>query len=204
MPTLIDAFPLVKSLRDAVFLSATISETEQLTRRMRRIRFSGKRLQGLTWTPGQHVRLQVAGLGESFLRLHPHDALRTYSIYDVDPELGTLDIVMLDHGGDPASVTPARRWSRAAAVGDDVQFTRPQGNLVIRPGAPYHLFAGEETASVAFGAMLRSLPSTAEAYGVIEAADHRDHLELARPLHQVQRGVASAKEIGRASCRERV
>jgi NADPH-dependent ferric siderophore reductase len=194
MPTLIDAFPLIRSLRDAVFLSATIGETEQLTPRLRRIRVEGPRLRGMNWTPGQHIRLQVAGLGESFLRLHPHDALRTYSIYDVDAEVGTLDFVMLDHGGDPESLTPARRWSGAVAVGDDVQFTRPQGNLVVRPDAPYHVFAGEETASVAFAAMLRSLPPAAEVHGVIEAADQRDHLDLARSLRQVQRGKASAND----------
>jgi NADPH-dependent ferric siderophore reductase len=193
MPTLIDAFPLIKSLRDAVFLSAEISEIEQLTPRLRRIRLEGPRLQGLKWLPGQHIRLQVAGLGESFLRLHPHDALRTYSIYGADPELGRLDIVMLDHGGDPDVATPARRWSSTAAVGDDVQFTRPQGNLVVRHGAPYHLFAGEETASVAFAAMLRHLSPEAEVYGVVEAAEPAEHLELARPLQQVQRGDASAE-----------
>jgi NADPH-dependent ferric siderophore reductase len=194
MPTLIDAFPLIKSLRDAVFLSAEISEIEQLTPRLRRIRFEGSRLQGLNWTPGQHIRLQVAGLGESFLRLHPHDALRTYSIYEADPDLGTLDIVMLDHGGEPDVTTPARRWSGSAAVGDNVQFTRPQGNLVICHDAPYHVFAGEETASIAFAAMLRSLPKTADVHGVVEAADQADHLELARPLHRVQRGDASAED----------
>jgi NADPH-dependent ferric siderophore reductase len=194
MPTLIDAFPFIKSLRDAMFLSASISEIEQVTPRMRRIRFEGPRLQGLNWTPGQHVRLQVAGLGESFLRLHPHDALRTYSIYDADPELGTLDIVMLSHGGEPDTVTPARRWVSSAVVGDDVQFTRPQGNLVVRRDAPYHVFAGEETASVAFAAMLRSLDPGADVRGVVEAGDPADHLELARPLRRVQRGDVSAKD----------
>jgi NADPH-dependent ferric siderophore reductase len=194
MPTLIDAFPLIKSLRDAVFLSAEISEIEQLTPRLRRIRLEGPRLQGLKWSPGQHIRLQVAALGESFLRLHPHDALRTYSIYDADPDLGTLDIVMLDHAGGPDVATPARRWSSTAAVGDDVQFTRPQGNLVVRDDAPYHLFAGEETASVAFAAMLRHLSSEAEVHGVVEAAEQADHLELVRPLHHVQRGDASAED----------
>ena len=194
MPTLIDAFPLIKSLRDAVFLSAEISEIEQLTPRLRRIRFESSRLHGLNWTPGQHIRLQVAGLGESFLRLHPHDALRTYSIYDADPDLGTLDIAMLDHGGEPDVTTPARRWSGSAAVGDSVQFTRPQGNLVVRHDAPYHVFAGEETASVAFAAMLRDLSPEAEVHGVVEAAEHADHLELARPLDRVQRGNASAED----------
>jgi len=194
MPTLIDAFPLIKSLRDAVFLSATISESEQLTPTLRRIRFSGKRLQGMQWTPGQHVRLQVARLGESLLRLHPHDALRTYSVYDADPDLGTLDIVMLDHHGEHDVVTPARRWSSASGVGDHVQFTKPQGNFVVCHDAPYHLFAGEETASVAFAAMLRSLPTTAQVYGVVEAAARADHLPLARSIQQVQRGDASGRD----------
>ncbi|MDT5252883.1 MAG: hypothetical protein QOH07_1834, partial [Mycobacterium sp.] len=167
---------------------------EQLTPRLRRIQFSGPRLQGLNWTPGQHIRLQVAGLGESVLRLHPNDALRTYSIYDADPDLGTLDIAMFDHDGDPEYATPARRWSAAASMGDRVQFTRPQGNLVVRPNAPYHVFAGEETASVAFAAMVRSLPATAQVHGVVESAVAADHLPLGRPLKQVERGDAAAKD----------
>lgn len=192
MATLIDAFPLINTLRDAVILSATVSEIEELTPRMRRIRFSGPRLRGLPWTPGQHVRLQVAGLAESILRLHPHDALRTYSIYDANPDVGTLDIVMLDHDGDPEAVTPARRWAAATSIGDQAHITRPQGNLVIRHDAPYHVFAGEETASVAFAAMLRSLPPTAEVHGVIEGATDSDHLPLDRPLTHVERGNSPA------------
>lgn len=192
MTTLINTFPLIGTLRDAVFLSATVSEIEELTPRMRRIRFSGPRLRGLRWTPGQHIRLQVAGMLESVLRLHPHDALRTYSVYDADPEFGSLDIVMLDHDGAPNAITPARRWSSTASIGDPVHITRPQGNLVIRPDAPYHVFAGEETASVAFAAMLRSLPPTAEVHGVIEAANEADHLRLPRALTPVERGEAPA------------
>jgi NADPH-dependent ferric siderophore reductase len=192
MPTITDAFPLINTLRDAMFLSATVSEIEALTPRMRRIRFSGPRLQGLTWTPGQHIRLQVAGLGESFLRLRPNDALRTYSIFDADPDVGTLDIVMFDHDGDPKVVTPARRWATAVEIGDQVHITRPQGNFVLNNNAPYHVFAGEETASVAFAAMLRSLQPSAEVHGVIEAAADTDHLAPARPLTRVERGDASA------------
>lgn len=192
MTTLLDTFPLISTLRDAVFLSATVSEIEELTPRMRRIRFSGPRLQALAWTPGQHVRLQVAGLLESVLRLHPHDALRTYSIYDADPDSGTLDIVMLNHDFDPTTMTPARHWATAVSIGDHVQITRPQGNFVIRRDAPYLLFAGEETASVAFAAMLRTLQPDTDVYGVIEAAAAADLPPLARPVTHVERGEASA------------
>jgi NADPH-dependent ferric siderophore reductase len=183
---------LIDTLRDALFVSATVSEIDDLTPRMRRIRFSGIRLQGLAVTPGQHVRLQVTGIGESVRRMRPRDVLRTYSIYDADPDLGTLEIVMFDHPGDPNAVTPAKRWATAVSAGDSVHITRPQGNFVIAPNAPYHVFAGDETASVAFAAMVRSLDPTAEVHGVIEAASHHDHLPLARPLNHVERGDASA------------
>ncbi|MGV0625415.1 siderophore-interacting protein [Mycolicibacter minnesotensis] len=188
MATILDSLPLVSTLRDAMFLSASVEEIEELTPHLRRIRFTGPRLRGLAWAPGQHVRLQVAGLLDSMLRLHPHAALRTYSIYDADPESGTLDIAMFDHSYDRAVVTPARRWANTVAVGDQVQITRPQGSFVLRHDAPYHLFAGEETASVAFAAMLRALPPAAEVYGAIEAAQLTDLPPLARPLTQVERG----------------
>ncbi|MGX1804540.1 siderophore-interacting protein [Nocardia sp. NPDC055321] len=192
MATLEDTFPLFGTLRDAVLLSATVSEFEDLTPRLRRIRFSGPRLRGLTWAPGQHIRIQVGGFAETLLRLHPHDALRAYSIHDADPVAGTLDIVRLEHDTEPDTQTPSRRWARATAIGDTVHFTRPQGNFTLRPEALYHLFAGEETASVAFAAMLRALPAGAEAYGVVEAAAADGHLALPRELTRVERGSAGA------------
>ena len=194
MATLIDSIPFLNTLRDSVFLTATVSDITNLTPTMRRIRFRDDRLKQLAWKPGQHVRLQVGGLLESALRWHPHDALRTYSIHDANPDLGTLDIVMLDHSGDPGRPTPARRWSSGTAIGHRIQMTHPQGNFVLRDGAPYHLFAGEETASVAFAAMLRSLPDDADVYGVVEAATAADHLELDRPMNRVERGDASAEK----------
>ena len=194
MAPLLESLPLVSTLRDALFLSATVDEIEQLTPTMRRIRVTGPRLRGLTWTPGQHVRLQVAGLLDSVLRLHPHDALRAYSIYDADPDAGTLDVVMCQHSYDRDTITPARRWAAAVSLGDQVDFTRPQGNFVLRQDAAYQLFAGDETASVAFTAMLRTLQPDTEVYGVIEAATPDDHLRLARPLTRVERGDAPAAD----------
>lgn len=192
MAPLADTPRLLNTLRESIFLSATITELEQLTARMRRIRFAGPSLRGLTWTPGQHIRLQVAGLGASLLRLRPNDVLRTFSIYDADPDAGTLDIAMLHHDGDPTTVSPAKDWASAAAIGGQAHLTRPQGNFVIRHDGPYHVFAGEETASVAFAAMLRSLPATAEVHGVVEGATTADHLPLTRPLTPVERAGAPA------------
>jgi NADPH-dependent ferric siderophore reductase len=94
--------------------------------------------------------------------------------HDADPDAATLDIAMLDHDGDLNTVSPAQQWASAISIGDQVRMTRPQGNFVIGHDAPYHVFAGEETASVAFAAMLRNLPPTATVHGVIEGATRAD------------------------------
>ena len=173
-------------LRERLFLSARITEIEQLTPRLQRIRISGPKLRGLPWKPGQQVRVHVADLVAAIRRMHPHDALRTYSIFDAGAD--HLDLVIALHDGSG----PGTVWASSAAVGDEVTLSRPQGDFTVRPDAPYHLFAGEETASVAFAAMLRALPADAVVHGVTEAATADDHLALPRPLTRVERGAASA------------
>ncbi|NUR93357.1 MAG: siderophore-interacting protein, partial [Nonomuraea sp.] len=93
------------------------------------------------------------------------------------------------HGGD----APGASWVRSARVGEEVSFTRPDGGFVVRGDAPYHLFVGEETASVAFGAMLWGLAPRAAVFGVVEADAPDDHLPLPRTLERVCRAGASAE-----------
>lgn len=123
---------------------------------MRRIVISAP---GFDRTPGQHVRVATDGLMTR----------RTYSIWDYD---GTsIELRVLDHGDGPGA-----RRARAVRPDEEVLFGRPEGTLVTRP-SPYHVFAGEETAAVAFGPMLRTL-GDAPVYGVIEADTPDDRLPV--------------------------
>jgi NADPH-dependent ferric siderophore reductase len=155
-------------------LSGTVTEITQIAERMRRIRIEGDEVARLSWTPGQHVRVHVPDLRDRRGWLLPQDALRTYSVWQHD---GGLELCILDHetGG------PGARWAKGLRTGQRVAFGRPEGSFVLRD-APYHVFAGEETAAVAFGAMLRALPADVPAYGVIEVAGPGDRLPLARDL----------------------
>ncbi|MBN6055004.1 siderophore-interacting protein, partial [Nonomuraea sp. RK-328] len=181
---------ITRFLRSRLFVTGEVLEAEWLTPRMRRVRIGGEELAGLAWTPGQHVRLLVNDLfaARTWLSGAVGDALRTYSVWHRDATWETLDLVGYDHGGD----SPGATWIRDARPGQEAAFTRPEGGFVAREGAPYHLFAGEETASVAFGAMLRALPPGEAVYGVVEAGDPRDHLDLSRELVRVCRDGASA------------
>ncbi|MGP3956096.1 siderophore-interacting protein [Nonomuraea sp. 3N208] len=173
---------MARRLLDRMFVAGEIVEVEQVATRMRRIRIGGEALAGLAWTPGQHVRVLI-GDGRGLLG----GVLRTYSIWRHDPTWEALDLIGYDHGGD----SPGASWARNAAPGQEISFTRPEGGFVVREGS-YHVFAGEETASVAFGAMVRDLPEDAAVYGAVEAEGPGDHLELPRELVRVCRNGAPA------------
>jgi NADPH-dependent ferric siderophore reductase len=162
-------------IRDFFSVSGFVTRIDQIARRMLRIRIEGDDVSQLTWIPGQHVRVHVADLLDPRSWLRPRDILRTYSVWHYD---GGIELCVLDHetGG------PGARWARQLRTGQSVSFSRPEGSFVLREG-PYHVFAGEETASVAFGAMLHALPPDARAYGIIEADEPDSRLPLPRELH---------------------
>lgn len=175
---------------ELLFLPGTIEEIEQITSRMRRVRIAGERLRSVPWLPGQHVRVNVTP-PRQWLR-HPGDARRTYSVWQLDRTRGTLDLCILDHGDGPGA-----RWSRAARPGQPVTLSRPEGRLTLRE-SPYHLFVGDETAAVAFAAMLRAIPPQTPGYGVLatDAPEGEVPLPPGHQLSWVHRGDADPADPG--------
>jgi NADPH-dependent ferric siderophore reductase len=146
-----------------------VGQITQITPRMRLIRLTGPELSGLSWTPGQHVRIRATDQ-------HSTSALRAYSVWSYHRD--QLELCVLDHGDGPGARWA--RWARGLRAGDEVLFRKPEGTFVVRDAAPYSLFAGEETASVAFGAMLGALPADAHVYGAIEVGAKDDCLPVPR------------------------
>jgi NADPH-dependent ferric siderophore reductase len=160
---------------NAFSVTGTVTEIEPVAARMRRVRIEGDEVARLTWTPGQQVRVHVSDLLDPHSWRRPRDILRTYSIWRYD---GGLELCVLDHdtGG------PGARWGRELEIGQPVTFGRPEGSFVLQDDAPYHVFAGEETAVVAFGAMLAALPPGTPAYPLLEVDEPGDRLPLARDV----------------------
>ncbi|MGF6886484.1 NADPH-dependent ferric siderophore reductase [Nocardia sp. GAS34] len=175
-------------LLDRFFTTAHILEIERIAARTIRLRLGGPELGGLTWIPGQQLRI-ATGTAETGNPLARMGELRTYSVWHHDPDAGELHLCVLDHGDGPGA-----RWARTAQVGQEVRFRGPEGSFTLRDDAPYHLFAGEETAAVAFGPMLRAIPEDVSIHGAIETATAADRLPLARAtdLSRPLRGSASA------------
>lgn len=161
---------LAHRLLDQFFLTGSVERVESIARRMLRIAIAAPALRSCAYVPGQQVRVCVAGTSGRFGPLGV--TLRTYSVWDHSG--GGIELCVLDHGDGPGSA-----WARNLAVGDTVRFSAPKGGFTLRP-AKRHVFVGEETASVAFGAMLRALPADAEIQGVVEAEGPQGELPLPR------------------------
>ncbi|MFI0483631.1 siderophore-interacting protein [Actinomadura sp. 9N215] len=174
---------------DLMFVRGRIEEVRPGPGRMRWIRIGG--VPGLDWTPGQQVRMHVVNVtaARTWVSGAVLHALRTYSVWEYDADAGVMELCVMDHDAD----APGVRWLRDARPGQEVVFGKPEGTFGLRPAA-YHVFAGEETASVAFGAMLRAVGRDDPVHGVIEVAHPEDRLPLPRgdELTWRHRGDASA------------
>lgn len=150
------------------FQAGVVTETSPIAARMLRISIKSA---GQEWMPGQQIRVCVGDPGSPAGWL---DGLRrTYSVWSYDGEVLTLCV--LDHGDGPGA-----RWARSVRPGQEVLFGKPEGAMVLRPAA-YHVFVGEETASVAFGPMMRALLEAdggADIRGVIEVGYPADRLPM--------------------------
>jgi NADPH-dependent ferric siderophore reductase len=159
----------------ALSVTGAVTAIAPVSAHLRRIRIEGDDVARLAWVPGQQVRVHVTDLLDPHSWRRPRDILRTYSVWRYD---GALELCVLDHetGG------PGARWARELRVGQPVTFGRPEGSFVLRDDLPYHVFAGEETAAVAFGSMLAALPAGTPAYPLLEVGTAADRLPMDRDV----------------------
>ncbi|MEV0589376.1 siderophore-interacting protein [Nonomuraea sp. NPDC050310] len=173
------------------YAAGTVTEVAMATPTMRWIRIVADEPIVPPYSPGQHVRIQINDPLSLYGLLRPVETLRAYSIWDFSAADRALELCA--HLYDPAGEGIGLTWARETKPGDPVTFWGPQGDFVLQPAAPYHLFVGEETATCAFGPMIRALGPDATVYGVLESESPADDLPLPGPhsLHRVHRRGAS-------------
>lgn len=172
------------------FREATITEAGLVTPIMLRIRLETDEPIPFQYVPGQHVRIQINDPLSPRGILRPQETLRSYTIWEYEPQ--AIELLAHLYASDGGGI--GLRWASEARPGDRVTFWWHQGDFVIREDAAYHLFIGEETASAAFGPMIRALDAPARVYGVLESESPQDDIPMPRPhdLHRVHRHGTSA------------
>lgn len=125
---------------------------EELSPRLKRVRFEGAALRGVRWRPGQEVEFRVSGT-----------AFRHYTPSHFDGASGALEVVFFLHGGGPGSA-----WASELKAGAHVDVLGPGGGFGLDASATTHVFLGDETSLGVFYAMMRALPPGTRVAGAVE------------------------------------
>jgi NADPH-dependent ferric siderophore reductase len=154
---------------------ASVTATENLTPRMKRVTVRADSMRDVEIRPAQDVELLLRE--DTGRRVK-----RRYTIRRARPAEGELDLDVLLHGDGPGA-----RWGAEAAPGDEVEFQGPRGKLELRP-APWHLMVGDESAIPAFAAICEALPAGELATAVVEVRDAHDETPLVATTRWLHRG----------------
>jgi NADPH-dependent ferric siderophore reductase len=142
----------------------TVVDAFSVTPRMRRVRLVGETMDDFTWKAGQDLVLSIPVPGGETVRRH-------YTIRSYDPSEQRLEIDFVLHGEGPAA-----RWAERCELGDEIVAAGPRGRTVLREGADWRLFVGDETCLPGIAAMLEALPPGARATAIIEVWDKDERL----------------------------
>ncbi|WP_394277460.1 siderophore-interacting protein [Luteococcus sp.] len=123
---------------------------------------------------------------QSWQRLDPRPALRTYTARQVRPASAEVDIDVIRHG----TAGPAGRWIEQVRPGERLLLVLPVADvdgsdelgIAWRPGAAREvLIAGDATAAPAIANILASLPADATGTALVELPTSQDHYPLQAP-----------------------
>lgn len=95
-----------------------------------------------------------------------HPVTRTYTLCNVDTEVGTFDVDFVSHGREGL----AGPWAQRATVGDGIGFVGPGGAWKPADSYEHFVFAGDEAAAPAIAEALQNLPRGATATAFIEVS----------------------------------
>ena len=164
------------------FRMLRVLAARNVTPHMRRITFAGEDVARFASMEALHLNIliqhpdraepQWPGVGPNGLVAwedpERRPLFRKYTVRNIDPAAGTLDIDFVLH----ADAGPGSGLAESAGPGDVVGVVGPGGGGLV--AADWYLFAGDETALPAIGRMLEHLPPAARGHALIEVADESE------------------------------
>lgn len=162
----------VRAPRPSVDLE--VVAVEHLSPHLVRVRFGGEGFAAFEDRPetDKYVKLRFTTPEPEALPV-----TRTYTVHDVDPTAGTLDVDFVVHG-DSGLAGP---WAAAARPGQTLSLMGPGGGYAPDAAADWHLFAGDLSAYPAIAAALAALPADAVGHAFLEIDAADGELPLVAP-----------------------
>lgn len=164
---------------------AVVKHTKKITPNMLRVTFSGDAMVGFpTDAASANVKLLLphdhqdeASYMASLLGEGERPLKRTYTVVNYRKTTNELDLdfALHEHCG------PATRFAKKAIAGDKVGIAGPSAPKLVNSAADWFLIAGDMSALPAIEANIKTLPTTAKGYIVLEVQDDADKRTLALP-----------------------
>lgn len=167
---------LLESLAKRIAHRAVVTHKQAIARNAVHLVLQGEDWNGLSYTPGEHLRVLV-GLDQPGPL---GDKVRTYSVWNYDAARQRMDVVVCLHSDGPGA-----RWGQRVAVSDAVHFTGPKGKFTVDSTGDFYLFVGDDSALAHLYELRRHVPAGKPVFGVVYAPSESDFfpdLDGTRPL----------------------
>ena len=152
----------------------SVTEVQQISKRIRRIRMAGTSLCGISWSPGQKVKLKIGA------------HLKSYTPAQVDSKAGWMDILFHLHCNGVASL-----WAKDVSIGDQTSFIGPIDSLSVGIlDSEWYMFLGDETTLGLATALTNRIDQHVPILGGIELESHdlSAVAVLRLPFEAIERG----------------
>ncbi len=156
----------------------TIEYKSKLSETVYHIRIQSNSIKKADFVPGYFVRLGV-GLGVSDSSIK--DKVRSYSVWDINKESGTIDLAIATHSNGVGA-----DWVKKCEIGNEVSFVWKKGNFLVDNNADYYLMIGDLSALSHLYIINRHLSKDKKVESILynkKLNEHFNDIDKNKPFH---------------------
>jgi NADPH-dependent ferric siderophore reductase len=157
---------------------AAIVRKVQLSEAAYYIQLKGESIKNADFVPGYFLRLGI-GIGQETISFQ--DAVRSYSVWDMDKANGTIDLAIATQ-----SKGAGAKWVEQCQLGDKVYFKWKKGHFLLDDQADSYLMIGDLSALAHLYVIRRNLPPDKSVESIVYSQYDNDlypDVDGATPFH---------------------
>lgn len=156
---------IIKNLLKQIFSETTIYDKEKISESAYKISIKGESIKSAEFVPGYFLRISIGMNGNSLSR---QDFMRTYSVWNIDKNNGTIDLAVATH-----SKGAGADWVEQLKTDDKIYFKWKKGNFLVDNNADSYLMIGDLSALSHLYMIKRNLPQDKQVVSILYS-QHKD------------------------------
>ncbi|UII29598.1 siderophore-interacting protein [Fulvivirga ulvae] len=150
---------LIKTILKQILKEGRVSGNEKISDSVYKISIQSEAVKSINFVPGYFLRI-VIGITEDSLQRE--DAVRSYSVWNIDQTSGTMDIAIATH-----SQGAGAGWAARQREGDSVHFAWKKGKFLVDSSADSYLMIGDLSALSHLYMIRRNLPENKQVESIV-------------------------------------